>query len=237
MKYTLLVILVIGIYCATSNEKTVWNFLKGKGLTDAGTAGLMGNLKAESGIRSVVYQDSYKKSIGLTDQQYVDKVNAGTYTNFVNDKVGFGLAQWTFRTRKQALLNKCKGKIGNLNCQLDYLYYELTTDFKSILSLLKSSNDISTCAIRVMVDFENPADQSQTKKNYRVQLAKNIYNDLKGISTTEPTTPTGRTYVVVSGDTLSGIAKRFGTTVNVLVKLNNISNPNLIQVGQVLRLP
>lgn len=44
-----------------------------------------------------------------------------------------------------------------------------------------------------------------------------------------------RTYVVQSGDTLSGIASKFGTTVSNLVSLNNISNPNLIYVGQVLK--
>ena len=43
------------------------------------------------------------------------------------------------------------------------------------------------------------------------------------------------TYVVKYGDTLSGIALRFGTTVNNLVALNDISNPNLIYVGQVLK--
>ena len=235
MKYTLLLILVLGIYCSTSNERTVWDYFKNKGLTDEGIAGLMGNLQAESNIESVIYEDVYKSTLGLTNKQYVDKVNAGTYTNFVNDAVGFGLAQWTYYTRKQALYNRCKGDIGNLKCQLDYLYYELTTDFKPVLNVLKSSKDLSACTLKVMIDFENPADQSQSRKNYRIQLAQNIYNDFKGISSS--TTQTGRTYVVVSGDTLSGIAKRFGTTVNVLVKLNNISNPNLIRVGQVLKLP
>ena len=47
----------------------------------------------------------------------------------------------------------------------------------------------------------------------------------------------GTTYVVQAGDTLSGIAARFGTTVAELVSLNNISNPNLIYVGQVLKIP
>ncbi|NLF28953.1 MAG: LysM peptidoglycan-binding domain-containing protein, partial [Clostridiales bacterium] len=46
--------------------------------------------------------------------------------------------------------------------------------------------------------------------------------------------PTGQTYTVVRGDTLSGIAARFGTTVAELVRLNNIANPNLIFPGQVL---
>ena len=45
--------------------------------------------------------------------------------------------------------------------------------------------------------------------------------------------PTG-TYTVVAGDTLSRIAARFGTTVAALVQANNIVNPNLIYVGQVL---
>lgn len=43
-------------------------------------------------------------------------------------------------------------------------------------------------------------------------------------------------YVVKKGDTLSHIAVRYNTTVNELVRLNNISNPNYIVVGQKLRL-
>jgi nucleoid-associated protein YgaU len=46
-----------------------------------------------------------------------------------------------------------------------------------------------------------------------------------------------RTYVVQAGDNLSAIAARFGTTVKVLVELNDIANPSLIHVGQVLVLP
>lgn len=42
------------------------------------------------------------------------------------------------------------------------------------------------------------------------------------------------TYKVVKGDTLSGIASRYGTTVNNIAQLNNIKNVNLIYVGQVL---
>lgn len=44
-----------------------------------------------------------------------------------------------------------------------------------------------------------------------------------------------KTYVVVSGDTLSGIADKFGTTWQELARINNIENPNLIQVGQLLQ--
>ena len=42
-------------------------------------------------------------------------------------------------------------------------------------------------------------------------------------------------YTVVLGDTLGKVANRFGVTVDELVKLNNISDPNLIYVGTVLK--
>lgn len=52
-------------------------------------------------------------------------------------------------------------------------------------------------------------------------------------SATKPT----KTYVVVKGDTLSGIASRLKTTVGYIQALNSLSNPNLIYVGQKLKIP
>ncbi len=231
MKYTVLLILILGIYCATNNEKIVWDFLKKEGLTNEGAAGLMGNLQVESNVRSVIYENIYKDRLGLTDQQYVDKVNDGSYTNFVYDQVGFGLAQWTYYTRKQALLNHCRGRIGNLQCQLEYLMIEFKNYFVGILSFLKSSHDVKACTLKVMLEFENPEDQSEPRREIRYQFAKNYYKEFTGSG------PVGRTYTVVPGDTLGAIAARFGTTVQILTQLNNISNPNSIYVGQVIKLP
>lgn len=45
-----------------------------------------------------------------------------------------------------------------------------------------------------------------------------------------------KTYTVKSGDTLSGIAAKYGTTYQRLAQINGISNPNLIHPGQVLKL-
>lgn len=55
-------------------------------------------------------------------------------------------------------------------------------------------------------------------------------------STTTNTEASAASYTVKSGDTLSGIASRYNTTVNQIVSLNQLSNPNLIYVGQVLKL-
>lgn len=49
--------------------------------------------------------------------------------------------------------------------------------------------------------------------------------------------PAGNVYIVEAGDTLSEIAAEHGTTVAKLVELNSIENPNLIHIGQEIKLP
>ena len=64
-----------------------------------------------------------------------------------------------------------------------------------------------------------------------------IYNP----SVKEEVTPTPSSsdyeYIVKSGDTLSGIARRYNTTYQELARYNNIANPNLIYVNQVIKIP
>ena len=49
--------------------------------------------------------------------------------------------------------------------------------------------------------------------------------------------PADEIYIVKSGDTLSAIARKYNTTYQVLAKYNNIANPNLIYVGQKIKIP
>lgn len=67
----------------------------------------------------------------------------------------------------------------------------------------------------------------------------NVGQRIKVNGTAKPTTPpkaksSTKTYTVKAGDTLSEIAQRFGATTAALARNNNISNPNLISVGQKL---
>lgn len=52
-----------------------------------------------------------------------------------------------------------------------------------------------------------------------------------------PTPSTDEIYVVKKGDTLSGIAAKYGTTYQKLAQYNNIANPNVIFVGQKIKIP
>ena len=65
----------------------------------------------------------------------------------------------------------------------------------------------------------------------------------KGTETTKPVEPSKpktsseTIYIVKKGDTLSGIASRYGTTYQVLASYNGISNPNVISIGQTIKIP
>jgi nucleoid-associated protein YgaU len=56
-------------------------------------------------------------------------------------------------------------------------------------------------------------------------------------ATPEATADGFERYVVQRGDTLAAIAIRFGTTVDAIVTLNELTDPNAIEVGQELRIP
>lgn len=73
----------------TDTEKTIWDFLYGKLGNAYGAAGLMGNLYAESGLRPNNLQNTFERSLGMTDAEYTAAVDSGVYTNFVRDSAGY----------------------------------------------------------------------------------------------------------------------------------------------------
>lgn len=164
----------------STTSKIIWDFFKKQGLTDAGVAGLMGNLYAESALQSNNLQNTYEKSLGFTDEGYTKAVDNNTYSNFTHDSAGYGLAQWTYWGRKVNLLNFAKSKqksIGDLNMQLEFLMQELNGEFKNVLTVLKSTNSILEASNKVLFDFERPANQSDSVQQKRYEYALEYYND------------------------------------------------------------
>lgn len=74
--------------------------------------------------------------------------------------------------------------------------------------------------------------------SFRGCIINPAIGDVHYVEPTPTPTPSGETiYVVVKGDTLSGIAKRYGTTYQKLAEYNGIKNPNIIHVGQKIIIP
>ena len=144
-----------------ADPKVIWDYFKAKGLNDYGIAGLMGNLYAESGLKATNLQNTYEKKLGYTDAEYTAAVDQGIYTNFVNDKAGYGLAQWTFWSLKQDMLNYFKSKnksIGDLQTQMEFLAHQLSTNYKSVWTTLKTAKSVLEASNAVLLKFERPAD-------------------------------------------------------------------------------
>lgn len=166
-----------------NNEEKIWNFLVGKGLSKAGAAGLMGNLFAESALNPKNLQNSYEKKLGHTDDSYTAAVDNGSYNNFVRDSAGYGLAQWTYWSRKQNMLEfaRAAGKsIGDLEMQLDFLFKELSEGYKSVLTVLKTTTTVKAASDSVLLNYERPADQSNTVKTKRAGYGQSYYDKYAG---------------------------------------------------------
>jgi len=161
------------------SEADIYAFFKAQGMTDAGVAGLMGNLYAESGLRSNNLQNSYEKSLGMDDATYTAAVDSSAYGNFIRDKAGYGLAQWTYWSRKQALLEfaiKQNASIGDARMQCEFLMTELRTKYQSVLNALTKTTSVKQASDTVLLQFERPRDQSEAVKSRRVAFSQGFFD-------------------------------------------------------------
>ena len=177
-----------GIQNESVSQKTgdsnseIWNALKVAGFPDVACAGLMGNLYAESGLRSDNLQNTFEKSLGMSDAQYTSAIDSGKYpkNSFIYDKAGYGLAQWTFWSRKKNMYEYIKEgqkkSIGDLSAQVDFLIYELTTGYKGLVTALKASTTVRQASDLVLTQFEKPANQSEAVRVKRAEYSQTYYD-------------------------------------------------------------
>lgn len=98
---------------------------------------------------------------------------------------------------------------------------------------VKSGDTLSAIAARYNTTVSSIAAANNITNVNLIRVGQVLTIPGSGGSTTPPPTST-TTYTVKAGDTLYAIALRYNTTVSRLVSVNNISNPNLISIGQVL---
>jgi hypothetical protein len=133
----------------TDNIQKAMNYFVGKGLSPQQAAGLVGNLKIESGLNPTAQQD------GSND--------ANPKTN-----VGFGIAQWTTDGRQQGLVSLAQKEgaaVNTLGVQLDYVWQELNGGYAAALAALKQTDTARSAAVSIMVNYEAPADSDPSGPN------------------------------------------------------------------------
>lgn len=98
------------------------------------------------------------------------------------------------------------------------------------VQVYKTNDELASEVIAGQWGDGDERKRNLTNAGYDYAAVQSIVNQRLGQTQTQ-------FYTVRSGDTLSGIANKYGTNYQTLASLNGISNPNLIYPGQVLQLP
>lgn len=180
------------------NAKKIIDFWKSYGLSDFAISGWLSNWCIESGLRSDNAQNYYINKWGITDEEYVKRVDDGTWrtpdTNmdFAHDSCGMGLAQWTSSGRKQGLWDYVRSKgvsIADLNAQLNYAYIEYSSkSYRATKDGLDNATSAYDAAIVIMTTYEKPGSMKDpNKQKERGDLAEEFYQ-IYFASNVEPVT-------------------------------------------------
>lgn len=153
------------------SARDIYAKLIAAGLTHEGACGLMGNMQAESTLKANIAQ---RGMTALSDEEYTASA-AEWPVKFIHDGVGYGLCQWTYWSRKQALFNFAQERgasVGDEGMQAEFCISELKNDYPGLWALLCSVTDIYTAASEVCTVYERPAVNNITvRAGYANQLA------------------------------------------------------------------
>ena len=158
----------------------IMNAVMTAGLSKTGAAGLVGNLSAESNL------NPFASSAGYTPEQ----IKSMNRDQFLAAKGGFGIAQWTTRDRKTALWDYTHGDITNLQKQVEFLIYELKTQFPDVWKALCNDQISIAEAVKMVQDrYEHPL-KGKERTNIRMQDAVHAYDTYQepAPTTTKPVT-------------------------------------------------
>ena len=153
----------------TTNERALYIYkkLRQAGMTHAGAIGMIGSLQGETAdLNPMRVENSYLKKFGVTIEEYVRRADNDEVIyngkKFNKDSAGFGIAQWTYSTRKQNLLDyaKSQGKsVGDLDVQIEFLIKEVQK-YKNTWKTCCTTADYGAAVEICVTEYENCTNQS-----------------------------------------------------------------------------
>lgn len=146
-------------------KENIYKTLRDGGLTHAGAIAMMGNIMAESSMKSTIVQRGMQN---LSDADYTAMADAGG-ADWLKP-TGYGLCQWTLAGRKHRLREFARAQgvsVGDETVQCRFALKELQEDFSKLFDYLTSERcEVNEACDWICREFENPA-----VKNYSVRRA------------------------------------------------------------------
>ena len=204
-----------------SLSKKAWDRFIKEGMTKAGAASMLGNIAAESGMKTAIceylcLQRLRENGKEYTQESYTKAVDSGKISRaeFLNPlpgrQYGYGLCQWTTPSpRKSELYDRTVGKglsIGDEDAQVEYLVYELKTRYPSVWKVLTTTNSIQEGSDKVLKDFESPSNWRQ-HSSLRAQYSQKYYDAYASTTTTPAKATTSTTSTTAAINALIAVAK------------------------------
>ena len=144
------------------NAQMIYNLLLAAGVTRAGALGLLGNWMAESGLEANRLQGDFNEGRTLS-RAYTGDVMAGriSRSQFARDAKGYGLAQWTFYTRKEDLYDFWQSSgtaLDDVGMQVKFALHELSSEaeYSGVWATLRTTEDIWTAVDKICRLYERP---------------------------------------------------------------------------------
>lgn len=143
---------------------------------------------------------------------------------------------------QKLLVSQSSTSSSNSSNQSNSSSSSMTTDSATAASYtVKSGDTLSTIAsqhnttVNQIVSLNQLSNPNLIYVGQVLKLKNNQTTNSSSATSSSTAATTAGTYTVKAGDTLSAIASRYSTSSSTLASLNSLSNPNLIYVGQVLK--
>ena len=157
------------------SAQTIFERLRRAGCTVTGALALMGNWMCESGLESCRVQGDFQSN-RQKSKDYAARIDRGEVETIIYDGCGFGLAQWTFWSRKDALIQFCRRRgvsVADEAAQVDFAVSEMKSGYSIVWTALTSAKeeDLYSTVDLVCRKYEAPAyNNVQERANAAVKL-------------------------------------------------------------------
>lgn len=181
------------------------------------------------------HTNDVEAAVSDTQTSQQQTIELDTYTVTAGDSLSVIARKFNISTQQLKSVNSLNSDLIRIGQQLKLPFFTYTVQIGDSLSVLARNYGTSINEMRQLNDLTGDV----IRIGQKLKIPLTIQNTSTDASQTEHAVPAPAPvdrYTVVSGDTLSGLARRFNTTVSHLQQLNNLTG-DFLSIGQQLTVP